>query len=58
MWKRAPLQPGSQKPDWAAAIRDCLERMHALRAEINSDQAEIDRLRLETRAILSRLRNT
>jgi hypothetical protein len=32
--------------------------MHALRAEMNRDQAEIDRLRLETRAILSRLRNT
>jgi hypothetical protein len=42
--------------DYEAAIDRCLAQMRRLREKMDRDQAEIDRLKAETRAILEQLR--
>jgi hypothetical protein len=39
-----------------AAVGECIQRIDAARQQITRDQAEIDHLQVETRAILERLR--
>ena len=42
--------------DYEAAIEGCLAQMRQLRQRMDRDQAEIDRLKAETRALLDELR--
>ena len=44
------------EPEYKAAIEQCLVQMKRLREQINQEQAEIDRLKAETRAILMELK--
>ena len=52
------LQPPILKTaaDYEAAIEGCLTQMRQLRERMDRDQAEIDRLKAETRALLAQLR--
>jgi hypothetical protein len=42
--------------DYEAAIDQCLAEMQRLREKMDRDQADIDRLKAETRAILAKLK--
>ncbi len=42
--------------DYEAAFAECLSQMQQMRERIDRDQAEIDRLKAETRAVLAQLR--
>ena len=42
--------------EYELAIEHCLEEMKRLRVQMNADQVDIDRLRMETQAILTELR--
>jgi Tfp pilus assembly protein PilN len=42
--------------DYEAAIDQCLTEIQRLREKMDKDQADIDRLKAETRAILARLK--
>ena len=49
--------PGLQTTaDYEAATDRCLARMRHLREQMEQDQAELDRLKAETRAILEQLK--
>jgi hypothetical protein len=51
-----PPPPLQTAADYEAAIEECLAEMQRLREKIDRDQADIDRLKVETRAILARLK--
>jgi hypothetical protein len=54
-----PGQPGLRSPaEYGAAIDRCLAQMRRLREQMDRDQAEIDRLKAETQAILRLLKAT
>ena len=58
MEKATTFEPtGTDEPsDLPAAVGECIQRIDVAREKIGLDQAEIDRLQAETRAILERLR--
>lgn len=50
-------QPALQTAaDYEAAIEQCLAQMKRVQDQIDKDQADIDRLKAETRAMLARLK--
>ena len=50
-------QPALQiSADYEAAIEQCLAQMRHLREQMDKDQTEIDRLKVETRTILLQLK--
>lgn len=57
MEKVVTPQPGPTTPaDYEAAIEQCLSEMKRLQSLIDQDQAEIDRLKAETRAMLAKMK--
>ena len=57
MAEEATQQPALQTAaDYEAATDQCLAQMRRLRKQMDPDQAEIDRLKAETRTILVQLK--
>lgn len=57
MSKVTTFEPAADEPaDYQAAVVECIEKVDYLRQQLAEDQAEIDRLKSETREILARLK--
>ena len=48
--------PSDEPIDYKAAVVQCIEKIDSLRQQMSEDQDEIDRLRIETREIIERLK--
>jgi hypothetical protein len=48
--------PVDEATDWEAAVRQIFDRMEQADARIRGYQAEIDQLKLETRAMLAQMK--
>ncbi len=48
--------PPQTTNEYEAAIEECLAQMKRLQEQIDKDQVEIDRLKVETRAILAQMK--
>jgi hypothetical protein len=58
MEKTTAFEPGDidEPSDLPAAVGECIRRIDVAREQITRDQADINHLQTETRAILERLR--
>lgn len=58
MDKTTTFEPSAtgESDDLRAAVSECLQHIDLAREQITRDQAEVDQLQNETRAILERLR--
>jgi ABC-type Zn uptake system ZnuABC Zn-binding protein ZnuA len=54
--KALPQAAPKTSAEYEAAIDQCLKEMERLQQQIKSDEAEIHRLKLETRAVLAKIR--
>jgi hypothetical protein len=54
--KTLPRAAPKTSAEFEAAIEQCLAEMERLQQQIKTDQAEIDSLKAETRAILAKMR--
>jgi hypothetical protein len=57
MSKVTTFDPAADEPaDYEEAVIKCLEKIDSLRTEMKEEQVEIDRLKIETKEILARLK--
>jgi hypothetical protein len=48
--------PADEPADYEDAVIKCIEKIDSLRSEMNEEQEEMDRLKIETKEILARLK--
>ena len=50
------LEPEAESAEIKAVVHECIAEIDRVREQMETDQAEIDRLKAETREILGRLK--
>jgi hypothetical protein len=50
------LEPDAESADIKSAVHECIAEIDRVRKQMETDQAEIDRLKAETREMLGRLK--
>jgi hypothetical protein len=50
------LEPEAESAEIKAAVHECIAEIDRVRKQMETDQAEIDRLKAETREMLARLK--
>ena len=50
------LEPEAEAADIKSAVHECIAEIDRVRKKMETDQAEIDRLKVETREMLRRLK--
>lgn len=54
--KPIAIEPDAESSDITAAVHECIAEIDRVRKQMESDQNEIDQLKMETREILARLK--